>query len=35
MVERPSKEQLLEDLLQSNFTTTAAKYGVADNTIRK
>lgn len=32
---RPSYEQLLEDLYKTNYTKTAEKYGVSDNCIRK
>lgn len=34
-VERPSAEQLVEDLKTSNFTKVGEKYGVSDNAIRK
>lgn len=34
-VDRPSKEQLLEDLLYNSFTAVGNKYNVTDNTIRK
>lgn len=34
-VERPSKEQLLKELQESNFTQVGKKYGVSDNAIRK
>ena len=32
---RPSYEQLLEDLKSSSYTKVGKKYGVSDNTIRK
>lgn len=35
IVNRPSKEQLLLELKESNFTQVGKKYGVSDNTIRK
>ena len=35
VVERPTKEQLLQELQEFNFTYVARKYGVSDNTIRK
>lgn len=35
IVERPSKEQLLLELKESNFTQVGKKYNVSDNTIRK
>lgn len=35
VVERPSKENLLLELQESNFTQVGKKYGVSDNTIRK
>lgn len=34
-VERPSKEQLILELKESNFSTVGRKYNVSDNTIRK
>jgi hypothetical protein len=34
-VERPSYEQLLKELEESNYTKVGRKYGVSDNTIRK
>jgi transposase-like protein len=34
-VDRPSKEVLLQELKESNFTQVGKKYGVSDNTIRK
>jgi len=36
-VERPSKEELLKELQESQgaFTAIGKKYGVTDNTIRK
>lgn len=34
-VERPSKEQLLQELKESNFTQVGKRYNVTDNTIRK
>lgn len=34
-VERPSKEQLLEEIATSSFLAVGAKYGVSDNAIRK
>lgn len=34
-VERPSREQLLEDLSGSNFTKVGIKYGVSDNSIKR
>lgn len=33
--ERPSKEQLLNEIKNSNFTAVGKKYNVSDNTIRK
>lgn len=35
IIERPSKEQLLKELQESNFTQVGKKYGVSDNAIRK
>ena len=35
VVTRPSKEQLLQELKESNFTQVGKKYGVSDNSIRK
>lgn len=35
VVDRPSKEILLEELKQTNFTAVGKKYGVSDNAIRK
>lgn len=35
IVERPSAEQLLQELKESNFTAVGRKYGVSDNAIRK
>lgn len=35
IVERPSKEQLLKELKESNFVQVGKKYGVSDNSIRK
>lgn len=35
VVIRPSKEQLLQELKESNFTQVGKKYGVSDNSIRK
>lgn len=32
---RPSYEQLLKDIKETNYTKTGEKYGVSDNTIRK
>lgn len=34
-VDRPDKETLLNDLLESNFSAVGRKYGVSDNAIRK
>lgn len=34
-IERPSREQLLEDVRELGYCGTGRKYGVADNTIRK
>ena len=34
-VERPSKEQLLKEVEESNYCEVGRKYGVSDNTIRK
>lgn len=34
-VNRPPKEQLLQELKESNFTQVGKKYGVSDNAIRK
>ena len=34
-VERPSPEQLEQELIESNFSAVGRKYGVSDNTIRK
>ena len=34
-VERPSYEQLLKDIEETNYSTTGRKYSVSDNTIRK
>lgn len=34
-VERPTYEQLKKDLLESNYSQVAKKYGVSDNCIRK
>lgn len=34
-VERPSKEQLLEEIATSSFTSVGKKYGVSDNAIKK
>ena len=34
-VERPSLEQLLKDIEETNYVATGKKYGVSDNTIRK
>jgi hypothetical protein len=34
-VERPSKQQLYEDLLQNSFVKVAERYGVSDNAVRK
>jgi hypothetical protein len=33
--ERPSKEQLMKELADSNFVQVGKKYGVSDNAIRK
>lgn len=33
--ERPSKEELYEKILNSNFAAVGREYGVSDNTIRK
>lgn len=35
LVERPSKEQLLEEIATSSFLAVGNKYGVSDNAIRK
>ncbi len=35
MVERPPKEQLLEEIATSSFVSVGRKYGVTDNAIRK
>jgi Zn finger protein HypA/HybF involved in hydrogenase expression len=34
-VERPSKEQLLQEVNQSSYVAVGEKYGVSDNAIRK
>lgn len=34
-VERPDKEQLLEEIATSSFSAVGRKYGVSDNAIRK
>lgn len=34
-VERPSYEQLIQDIRETNYIKTGKKYGVSDNTIRK
>ena len=34
-VERPSLEQILKDIEETNYVLTGKKYGVSDNTIRK
>lgn len=34
-VERPSYEQLLKDISETNYSSTGKKYGVSDNAIRK
>lgn len=34
-IERPSKEQLLAEISQSNYVQVGKKYGVSDNAIRK
>jgi hypothetical protein len=34
-VERPSLEQILKDIKETNYVLTGKKYGVSDNTIRK
>lgn len=34
-VDRPTKEELLQELKNSNFTAVGRKYGVSDNAIRK
>jgi Zn finger protein HypA/HybF involved in hydrogenase expression len=34
-VERPSKEQLLQEVNQSSYVAVGKKYGVSDNAIRK
>lgn len=34
-VERPSKEDLAQEIVQSSFTKVGEKYGVTDNAIRK
>lgn len=33
--DRPSKEQLLKEIEETNYVTVGKKYGVSDNTIRK
>lgn len=33
-VKRPTHEQLLNDLKETNYTSTGKKYGVSDNTVR-
>ena len=34
-VERPSKEQLLQEVKESSYLSVGKKYGVSDNSIRK
>ena len=34
-VERPSYEQLIDDIKNSNYSAVGRKYGVSDNAIRK
>lgn len=34
-VDRPSKEQLLEELKENSYVSVGKKYGVSDNSIRK
>ena len=34
-VERPSKEQLLQEVKESSYLAVGKKYGVSDNSIRK
>ena len=34
-IERPSKEQLLNEIQQSSYVAVGKKYGVSDNAIRK
>ena len=34
-VERPSKEQLVQELRETNFKAVGRKYNVSDNTVRK
>lgn len=34
-VERPTKEQLYQDLVDTNFSAVGRKYGVSDNAVRK
>jgi len=35
VIDRPSKEQLLKDIEESNYCAVGRKYGVSDNAIRK
>lgn len=35
VVDRPTKEQLLQEIIESSFTEVGKKYDVSDNTIRK
>lgn len=35
VVDRPEKQELIEELKNSNFCKTGRKHGVSDNTIRK
>ena len=35
VVDRPTKEQLLREIIESSFTEVGKKYDVSDNTIRK
>lgn len=35
LIERPSKEQLVAEISQSNYVQVGKKYGVSDNAIRK
>lgn len=34
-IERPTLEQLLKDIEDTNYVQTGKKYGVSDNSIRK
>lgn len=35
VVDRPTKEQLLREIIESSFTEVGRKYNVSDNTVRK